>query len=247
VNVRVLIADDELLARRRLARLLSAMPGVELVGECRNGEEALSRAASGDVDVLLLDIHMPGLSGLDAMALLPDPAPYVIFCTAHVDHALAAFDAGAVDYVLKPVEAGRLQKAVERAADRVRRQRERRAGPATDPARLAITTRLGIVLVDPRDVSHAVLDSEIVTLVTTSGEYLTDFTLQELEETLPSDQFVRVHRRALLNLGHVVRLEPLDTGGFIARTRSGHAVDVSRQAARALRRRFGLRKGGDDE
>lgn len=240
-KLRVLIADDELLARRRLTRLLSAMPDVELAGECASGEEVLARVRAGGVDVLLLDIHMPGLTGLDAMALLPAEGPYVIFCTAHSSHAVEAFDAGAVDYVLKPVEAARLQKALERAGAR----RAAVAG-ADSVQRLAIPMRQGIVLVDPREISHAVLDGELVTVSTAQGDYLTDFTLQELEEKLPPGLLERVHRRALLNLDHVVRLEPLETGGFTARTRRGQAVDVSRQAARALRRRFGLRKGPGD-
>ena len=251
-RLRVLIADDELLARKRLTRLLSAMPGVELLGACASGEEVLARVQQGGVDVVLLDIHMPGLTGLEAMALLPAGGPYVIFCTAHSSHAVEAFDAGAIDYVLKPVEAARLQKALERAATQQARQRfaqeahrqkERRA------TRLAIPTRRGIVLVDPREVSHAVLDAELVTVFTSQGDFLTDFTLQELEEKLPPGLFERVHRRALLNLDHVVRLEPLETGGYRAWTHRGHAVDASRQVARTLRRRFGLRKppGETDE
>jgi two-component system LytT family response regulator len=250
-RLRVLIADDELLARKRLTRLLSAMPGVEVAGECKTGDEVLARVAQGGIDVILLDIHMPGLSGLGAMALLPAGGPYVVFCTAHASHAVAAFDVGAVDYVLKPIEAGRLQKALDRARGHRghREPREPRApgGPGATPDRLAVSTRDGILLVDPRDVTHAVLESELVTLFTTSGRHLTDFTLQELEDALPRDDFVRVHRRAILNLAHVVRLEPQDTGGFLARTRTGHTVEVSRQSARSLRRRFGLRKPpGDD-
>lgn len=241
MSLRVLIADDELLARRRLSRLLAAMPDVELVGECTSGEEVLSRVGAGDVDVLLLDIRMPGLTGLDAVALLPRPAPYVIFCTAHADHAIAAFDAGAVDYVLKPIEAGRLQKALDRAA--VRRPVAAADAP---PARLAVSTRLGIILIDPREITHATLDAELVTVFTTGGSHLTDITLQQLEDHLPSDQFQRVHRRAIVNLDHVLRLEPVSTGGFLAHTRTDHTVEVSRQSARALRRRFGLRKGPSD-
>jgi two-component system LytT family response regulator len=102
------------------------------------------------------------------------------------------------------------------------------------------------VLVDPRDISHALLDGALVTLYTTKGDYLTDLTLQELEKRLRGGRLERVHRRALLNLDHVLRLERVETGGFIARTSRGQAVDVSRQAARGLRRRFGLRRPPDD-
>jgi two-component system LytT family response regulator len=251
-RLRVLIADDELLARKRLARLLEAMPQVEPCGECDSGEAVLERLRQGDVDVLLLDIQMPGLSGLDALALLPADGPYVIFCTAHPDHAVRAFDGGALDYLLKPIEPARLQKALDRAAeqDALRRFRAEasahRAAADAPLDRLPVSTRQGIVLVDPRDITHAVLENELVKVFTTQSELITDFTLQQLQDRLPPPRFERVHRRALLNLEHVARLEPLETGGYLARTHRGHTVEVSRQSARALRRRLGLRKTDDE-
>jgi two-component system LytT family response regulator len=250
--LRILIADDELLARKRLARLLSAMPDVEVCGEAADGDAVLAAARAGGVDVVLLDIHMPGLSGLDALSLLPEDGPRVILCTAHAEHAVDAFEYGAVDYVLKPVEAARLQKALERVRARLspRAEQEPVKGPAAGAkglARLPIPTRQGIVLVDPDTISHASLDGELVTVFTTQGDFLTDFTLQELADKLPVEGFHRVHRRALLNLAQVARLEPLETGGYIARTTRGHAVEVSRQSARELRRMLGLRKGPDEE
>jgi two-component system LytT family response regulator len=241
--LRVLVADDEELARRRLVRLLGMIPDTELVGECRDGAEVLSQVTGSAVDVLLLDIQMPGLSGLEAMVMLPEPAPYVVFCTAHAQHAVAAFDVGAIDYLLKPIEPARLQKALERARSQeaVRRFREearvqRQSRPALQ--RLAIPTRDGIVLVDPQEISHAVLEGALVTIHTGGGNHLTDFSLQQLEQRLPPDLFVRVHRRALVNLAQVVRLEPNEVGGFVARTARGQAVEVSRRAARALRKRL---------
>jgi two-component system LytT family response regulator len=249
--LRILIADDELLARKRLARLLSAMPDVEVCGEAADGDAVLAAARAGGVDVVLLDIHMPGLSGLDALSLLPEDGPRVILCTAHAEHAVDAFEYGAVDYVLKPVEAARLQKALERVRARLgpKAGQELAKGPAgvKGLTRLPIPTRQGIVLVDPDTISHASLEGELVTVFTTQGDFLTDFTLQELVDKLPVEGFHRVHRRALLNLAQVARLEPLETGGYIARTTRGHAVEVSRQSARELRRMLGLRKGPEEE
>jgi two-component system LytT family response regulator len=246
--LRVLVADDEELARTRLVRLLALLPEVEVCGECRDGAEVLARVRAGDVDVVLLDIQMPGLTGLEAITLFPEDGPYVIFCTAHAEHALAAFDTGAVDYLLKPVEAARLGKALERARSReaVRRFQDEAREIRRGAQRLAVPTRQGIVLVDPRDISHAVLEGELVTIYTGRGDHLTDFSLQELQDKLPAGAFERVHRKALLNLEQVTRLEPCDTGGMVARTTRGHAVEISRQAARALRRRLGLRRGSDD-
>lgn len=249
MTLRVLIADDELLARRRLARLLTALPDVELVGECADGGEVLARVRAGAIDAVLLDIQMPGLTGMEALQLWPENGPVVVLCTAHADHAVQAFDAGAIDYLLKPVEPARLHKALERArsADGRRRfhaeQREH-ARLLTPPLELlAVRTRSGIVLVAPEHISHAVLDGELVTLVICDGrELITELGLQELLQRLPPDRFERVHRRALLNMGEVSRLDPLETGGYLAQMKSGHTVEISRQSARELRKRLGLRK-----
>lgn len=241
-TLRILIADDEQLARARLSRLVSAMPDVEVVGEAKDGDEVLARVRAGGVDLVLLDIHMPRLSGTEALALWPKDGPWVVFCTAHAEHAVAAFDGGAVDYLLKPVEPERLAKAIGRARERTTRQAFSDALARHQLARLAITTRQGVVLVDPSKVSCAVLEDELVTVHTADGSFLTDFTLQELQERLPEGRFERVHRRALLNLEAVARLEPLETGGYLARTHGGQTVEVSRQSARELRRRLGLRR-----
>jgi two-component system LytT family response regulator len=180
------------------------------------------------------------------MSLLPDDGPQIVLCTAHAEYAVKAFDEGATDYLLKPVEPLRLRKAL----DRVRARRgllQMRANPRNrELVRLALPTKQGIVLLDPRAVSHAVLDGVLVTVFSTQGAYVTDFSLQELERKLP-DTFLRVHRRALVNLERVVRLEPVDTGGYLARTDQGQTVEVSRQAARDLRKWLGLRRAPDGE
>jgi two-component system LytT family response regulator len=245
VSLRVLAADDELVARKRLVRLLSAMPGVELL-DCHADAEAVLRALRDQpVDVLVLDIQMPGLTGLELHALLPEPAPYVIFATAHPEHAVQAFELGAVDYVLKPIEAGRLGKAIERARGVVRTRRGARAPEAGEGEvvlpRLPVSTREGVVLLDPATLSHAVFDGVLVTLVTRDGrQHLTDASLQEIAARLPTDRFVRAHRRALLNLHEVALLRPTDSGGYLAITHAGQEVPVSRQTARKLRRALGL-------
>lgn len=249
--LRVLVADDEAIARRRLVRLLTALPDVVVAGECADAHEVLERVRMGGVDVVLLDIQMPELSGLEALQLFPADGPLVIFCTAHTAHAIAAFDVGAIDYLLKPIEAARLRKALERAREQETRRRYReelarlqapaRAGEAQPLRRLALPTRQGIVLVDPADVSHAELDGELVTVHTAAGPILSALSLQDLEARLTGGPFARVHRRTLVNLEQIMRLEPNEVGGFIARMRGGQAVEVSRQAARDLRRRLGLR------
>jgi two-component system LytT family response regulator len=249
-ELRVLIADDEEIARRRLQRLLAAMPDVTVAGEAADGEEALRAMRGEGVDVVLLDIQMPGLTGLEAAQLVPEGAPYVIFSTANPDHAVAAFETGAVDYLLKPVDPARLKKALDRARNHLGGARQ--ASPEAPPqpglgfGKLAVPTPRGVLLLDPASISHAVLENELVTIFHAGGEVSTDMPLQELQDRLPKERFLRVHRRVLLNMEQVVRLEPVETGGYLARTARGQAVTVSRQSARELRRRLGLRKTDDE-
>lgn len=239
--LRVLVCDDELIARKRAARLLSEQAGVQLVAECASGDEVLAQLAVEDVDVVVLDINMPGMTGIETAMRMPEDRPYLIFLTAHREHAVEAFDLGATDYLLKPVDEARLHKALDRA----RRQLDAplpRAGHDTGVplARLAIATKAGVVLLGPDEVTHAVFDGQLVTVHTRDRAILSDATLQELEDRLSAPHFERVHRRAIVNLLHVERLEPVLSGGYVARIAGGKSVDVSRQAARRLRRRLGI-------
>jgi two-component system LytT family response regulator len=243
--LKVLIADDEEMARRRLRRLLAELRDVEVVAECATGAAALSMLESVDVDVAVLDIQMPGLSGLDLSQAAAELGVEVIFATAHPEHALAAYAHGVIDYVLKPVAAERLAVAVDRARSRVQ-ARPARAG-ADEPAaakapidRLALTVNGEVRLLVPSEVAFAMLDGALVRLHVGPEIIWTELSLQDLETRLASRGFLRVHRRALLNLAHVDRLRPLPTGGYVALTRHGDEVPVSRQEARRLRQRLGL-------
>jgi two-component system LytT family response regulator len=229
--LRVVIADDELQARKRLQRLAAEHGDVEVVALCANADELLAALPGARADVLLLDISMPGRSGLEVHRLLGDSAgaPAIILVTAHAEHATTAFDLGVVDYVLKPVTADRLAKALARAR-----------GATRAPARLTVETRKGLVLLDPAELVLARADGTLVTLVTARGELPTALTLKALQARLPPQQFERVDRRHLLNLREIAQLQSRPTGGATAITRSGHKVPVSRAAARVLRRRLAL-------
>ena len=241
--LRVLVADDELLARKRMSRLAAAIDGVELVGVCEDGEQVLAAVAEEPVDVLLLDIQMPGLDGLDTSQLLPAGGPLVIFTTAHPEHALRAFDLGAADYLLKPVDAPRLQRALDRA--RERRFGAAEAAPASADGRIALPTRKGVRLVGPEALLCAIFDGSALTVHLAEDEgverIFVDLSLGDLEGRLPCPPFLRSHRRALINLDAVALLEPTDAGGYLACIRGGPKVAVSRAVSRDLRRRFGLR------
>jgi two-component system LytT family response regulator len=239
--LRVLLVDDELMARRRLRRLLSAMADVEVVAECESAEAALVQLDSLDVDVALLDIQMPGRSGLEVSQVAAEWGVEVVFTTAHPEHAAAAFDRGVADYVLKPIEEARLALALSRVRQRLATV-EPVGGPVSPapPARLALTVRGEVRLLDPATISHAELDGPLVTVWVGNEALLTDLSIQELARRLPAGQFERVHRRVLVNLSRVERLKPQPSGGYLATTTSGHEVPVSRQSARLLRRRLGI-------
>jgi two-component system, LytTR family, response regulator len=245
IPLRIVVCDDELMARKRVLRLLGELQGIDSVSECESGEQVLERLRGEDVDVAILDINMPGMSGIETVMAMPEERPYVIFLTAHPEHAVKAFDVGAVDYVLKPVDDARLAKALERARGFLDQgptasgDGDRAAKGATD--KLAIATHDGAALVRPSEITHATFDGALVTVHTSARAILTDDTLQDLEAKLGTGPFERVHRRALLNLDHVERLESVDSGGYVAVLSTGKRVDVSRQSARRLRRRLGLR------
>ena len=199
--------------------------------------------APASVDVVLLDIQMPELSGIEALQLFPADGPLVVFCTAHAAHAVSAFDVGAVDYLLKPVDGGRLRKALDRARQRARAGRHRRSAAEAPPLdRLALPTRQGIVLLDPRDVTHALLADELVTVYAAGQQYLSALSLQELESRLPAGD---LRARAPARAGQPgARRAPAARRRWAAtspQTSGGHTVEVSRQAARELRKRLGLR------
>ncbi|MBX3251865.1 MAG: response regulator transcription factor [Myxococcales bacterium] len=241
MRLRTLLADDEQMARRRARRLLEAIEGVELVAECASGEAALATLEAVEVDLALLDVQMPGLSGLDVSTAAIDLGVHVVFSTAHAGHAVDAFERGAVDYVMKPLDEARLRVAIERVRARIAAATTRDEAPAAAPlARLAIRVRDEVRLVAVEDVEHATLDGELVTITVKGERLLTELSLQELERRLGGGAFQRVHRRALLNLACVDRLRPLATGGYLAVTRAGDEVPVSRQEARRLRQRLGL-------
>lgn len=239
MTLKVLIADDEMLARRRLIRLLSAMPMVEVVGECASGEAVLERISQEPrPDTVMLDINMPGLSGVEAMGLWPQDGPRIIFTTAHAEHAITAFEGGAADYLLKPIEASRLRKALERVQPTPARAPT--AAPTTPDGRLPLATRSGVVLLAPGEIRCVLIEGESVVLQTDRGEFFTDLRLSELEGRLPPASFLRVHRRALVNMQRVLRMEALTTGGYLAHTDGGESVPVSRKVARDLRRLWNL-------
>jgi len=242
MTLRVLVVDDEPPARARLKQLLAEIPDAECVGECATGEDALSLAESAAPDVVLLDIRMPGIGGLEAarrIAALPEP-PAVIFTTAYEQHALEAFDAEASGYLLKPVRRDRLAAALERARRPRRTQLSvlRDADTGARRAHVSARVRDQLKLIPVADVLYFLAEQKYTTVRHLGGEDLIEDSLRSLEEEFGA-QFVRVHRNALVAVAHVEALERDAEGHAWVRLRHGGArLQVSRRLAAEVQRRL---------
>lgn len=222
--MRVLIVDDEAPARMRLRRLLGELPQVEVVGEASDGAMALQLAAQLGPDALFLDVQMPEVSGLDVAASLPDPRPVVVFVTAFDHYALQAFEADAIDYLLKPVEPERLARAVAKLLAREVRQRERTAVPA----QLLIADRGRTHVVRRDEIDWLEAADNYVTVHAGGRALLMRRTLAGLLCDL-GEGFARTHRSAAVALAQVAAVLPRDKGDATLRLRGGAEVPCSRQ------------------
>lgn len=247
--MRILVVDDEPAARRRLALMLDELD-VEVVGEAANGLQALERIATLRPDVVLLDIQMREMSGLDVARHLAEPRPLVIFQTAHGDYAIQAFEHEAIDYVLKPVTLERLRRALDRAAARLRDT----SRPAFDaalvsrleaaldqarpaPNRILVRDGAGQQLVPLREIARFHASEGSVVAITAGGRLAVTYTLDELESRLATT-FVRASRADLVNVTLVRRITPDEDGSGQLTLVNGETVRVSRRRYAGVRRRL---------
>ena len=234
--MRALLVDDELHARAELASLLEETGAFELVGQCGNAVEAIQAIRAARPDVLFLDIQMPGISGFELLSMLEDDLPLeVVFVTAHDEHALRAFEAQAIDYLLKPVGRERLAKTV----DRLRRGKgvPGEAQKLREPIRrIPCLVGRAIKLVDLEEVEFVRSSEAGVHVNTAAGELFTELTLKVLEERAA---LVRCHKQYLVRVERIDEVV-LEDGGATLRTRSGKAVPVSRRLLGPLREKLGI-------
>ena len=241
-RLRVVIVDDEELARVYLRELLTSHPDVDLVAECANGIEAARAVADLAPDLLLLDVQMPKLDGFDVLELVGQPIP-VIFVTAHDQFAIRAFDVHAVDYLLKPFGPDRLAEALARARRRIAAREPNPVGRLIDAARAA-RKPLGRLLIRDRSDVHVIpveridyLESQddYVSVHVTGRSLLKEQTLADLERLLDPDRFVRIHRRYLLNISRLARIEQSATDSRTAVLADGTELPISRSGYARLR------------
>ncbi len=237
--MKVVIADDEALARERLRMLLSAHDGVEIVAEAENGLTALQACAEFRPDLVLLDIAMPGVDGLEAARHLTafDPRPAVVFCTAYDAHALSAFEAEAIDYLMKPVRPERLAVALERARTFMSgRESLAPAEPNRQPrTHLCARLRGSLRLIPMDDVHYLQAEEKYVVVHHARGEDLIEESLKSLEEEF-SGRFVRIHRNCLVARHEIIELKRGNDGRVHAVLRHGkEPLEVSRRCVAGLR------------
>jgi len=247
-----LIVDDEESARARLRRMLQAHPDVRVVAEARDGLEAVQMIEEHRPALVFLDIELPGLTGLDVLRALPPHVsmPLVIFATGYDQHALAAFEADALAYLLKPVEPERLAQAVDRArklaAADVEGDRERahmvEVARRTPPSLRHIVCRKHdrVVLLQPEKILWFQVEDGIVKAHAESGTFWVNYQLGELEAGLPAEQFFRARREVLVNVTRIREIRPYFKSAFLLVMADAAATEivVSERQARAFRQRI---------
>lgn len=241
--MKILIVDDEPPARDRLRRLLEEMDDWDVVGEADNGQSALEQSFLRNPDVILMDIRMPGMDGIEAarhLTTLDDP-PAVIFTTAFDQYAIDAFEAQAIGYLMKPVRKERLARALRHAARLTRRQLSTLAESRANSARRThICAKMGdeLRLISLKDIWYFRAEQKYVCVKHGEGEVLIDEPLKSLAEEFDAD-FVRIHRNTLVSLDYLVAVEKNADGGYYARLRTtDERLPVSRRHVAALESGF---------
>ncbi len=250
--IRALVVDDEPLARQRLKRLLGAHPDVEVLGEASSGNEAVTCCLQLRPNLVFLDVDMPDGTGLEALqrlrSTLPEAhCPLAVFTTAHEEHAVSAFALEGLDYLLKPIEAATLDRALLRARKRLWTQAPPAPTPAAPSAPAPSTGHLAahrggrVLNLDLHDVACVELEDTIAFAYTPEGRFRLAGTLAEVEERLPEPTFVRISRSAIVQLSWVQHLEPLGAGVWMARLKEpvDREVRVARRRVKTVRELLG--------
>ncbi|HET7698774.1 MAG TPA: LytTR family DNA-binding domain-containing protein [Vicinamibacterales bacterium] len=234
-TLRVVIVDDEPLARAVLREYAAADPGLEIVADCANGYEAVKAVAEHTPDLVLLDVQMPKLDGFEVLELLGRDQP-VIFVTAYDQYALRAFEVHAVDYLLKPFSAERFQEAMQRARERLRARAAlpledlvRDAKPRSGPAeRILIRDGANVHVLPADSIDYVEAQDDYVAFKSGGKQYLKDQTLAAVEAMLDPARFVRIHRSFILNVDRIAKVELYAKDSRMATLRDGTRLPVSR-------------------
>lgn len=242
--MKVLIIDDEELARISLAEMLESVGDLEIAGFAVNGPDALKKIIESKPDAIFLDVEMPGLNGFEVLENLPQ-LPLVVFATAYDEYAVKAFEEDAVDYLLKPFQAARVRQTLERLRMRLAQKDSGEIQTLkTLLAKLQSQTKISkivarrsehILLVPLREVISIFVEDTMVYVQTAKERLISDKTIGELERRLPQKSFFRINRSAIVNLEQVTEIIPWFSGTLKLKLSSGQEIQVSRQRARLLK------------
>jgi DNA-binding LytR/AlgR family response regulator len=246
MTLKTLIVDDEPIARKVLREELELLDGVQVIGEASDGAAALEKIGRQHPDLVLLDLQMPAMGGLEVVRQLKHGKrlPVIVVVTAHDEHALEAFEAGAIDYLLKPVRQERLSEAVERAkrltgrqaSDRIARLQEI-ADPAPGPRTRRIVGKIGeeYFLLSANEIYAFQAEGDLVWIVGAKRKYLATQTLKVLEDRLKNTSFRRIHRNALVNVNHVRKMSALSSQRWLITLANDQEFIASRRQASGVR------------
>jgi len=259
MQINTIIVDDEKPARDELAFLLKAFPEISVIGQGKNGLEAVSLIKEHTPDLVFLDVQMPGLDGFGVLQKLVErklKVPHVVFATAFDHYAVQAFDVNAVDYVLKPFDKARISKAIQKAkkeieahtspAERLEQLVSQLAAPkpaSTTPTKIMVRSQQRMLLVDAEDLIFASIEGGLISVTARELEGSSNYrTLEELHAALDSDSFWRPHRSYLVNIHHIKEVVPWFKSSFMLKMndKKSSEIPVSRQQTKRLRELFKL-------
>jgi two-component system LytT family response regulator len=237
-DIRTLVVDDEPLARRGIAARLRRAGGIEVIQECAGGRQAVKAIRDLGVELVFLDIQMPGMDGFEVVEKVgPDAMPPTIFVTAYDEHALKAFDAQALDYLLKPIDDQRFDRALQRARRRVEDRREKSGGRER---RLLIRDAGRVVFLDAGDVDWIEARGDYLRLHVAGRTHLMRHTMAEMERTIAGSGFARIHRSTIVNLSRIAELRRAGPREWTVRLRDGTRLALSRRFRAGLEARLPL-------
>lgn len=243
--IRTILIDDEALARDIVKHYLKAFPDVEIVAECSDGFEGLKAITQHQPDLIFLDIQMPKISGFEMLELV-EKRPAVIFTTAFDEYAIKAFEVNAVDYLLKPIEQGRFEQAMQKLPAKLAKgdnSQELLETASLSPAQnnRVVVKNAGVIKIIPVEAIHYLeADDDYVKLSTTEGNFQKNKTMSFFEQTLDTTQFIRIHRSYIINLAQVTKIELKEKESYVVLLKSGIWLPVSKTGYVKLKTALGI-------
>ena len=239
--IKALIIDDEPLACDLVQEYLQDFENIEVVARCHDGFQGMKAISEYKPDLVFLDVQMPKINGFELLELIDEP-PAIIFTTAFDEYAIKAFEANAVDYLLKPFSKDRFDQAVQRFLDKplekktqARQLSEKNMPPQKSSNRLVIKDGAKIRIIPIKEVIRLEADDDYVKLFTEQGKFMKKKTLQHFEDSLSAEQFVRVHRSHLINVMHIARIDPYQKNSHVALLKNNERIPVSRGGYQKLK------------